>query len=467
MSAIFLFFVVACISYCQSTPMNNLWDPQIIHTVYGTDKFYKEKARSGLSIHISPFFQHTATAKNGEEIKVPAGNRLGAWNMYGIYFGSGAKPANKQTPVIDGIKTDLQGIDSENKTMNFDFLDDEELFIPDVSATIPLSGNQLQDAGLFDKVRVKYEKIGLRGQISLDWRNNFGLIVKGGIAHIRNDNIIFDRTTPIVPPQTDPNMITPELTAVENTLLTPRTMEDIAEELDLDLGEFCHTGLEDTHAQVYCNIPRKFKDKDGDVVCTVIPHLSVGVWLPTGNKTDPDRPFSVPSGNDGYFAVTTEASLSFDFPKSVQTSFGTGLLFAQERSFVKYRVPSSENQSGIIPWTTGVTNRPGVTWYGNISFKAVDWIEGLGIYCDFIYTQHHKDEFTINECDPTRKKAFEDGDGPRILAEQSCWKNQQANIGFDYRINKNLAFGFGLQCHISGLRVYRTTTALGSISFCF
>lgn len=452
-SAIFLLFVVLYFTQCHATPQYSVYDAQIIHTVYGTDKYYKYKKTSGVTFNLSPFYMHTGTAKNGKNIKVPAGDRLGVWQMLGIFYGEGAKPTTQLTPIRDALKTQLDTLFTNAGFPNFF----DETAIPNpFDQTDP---NNPANYGFYDQTFADYEKYGLRGEVCFDVRNWIGVKAKGGFVEQKNKaRFVINR--PVTP-------ITALNAQVDTLLLAPEVREDLAEELNLDLSGFCHSSLEDTHAQVYCNIPFKLKDKDGDLVCTMVPHLSVGAWLTTGYKSDPNKAFSVPSGNNGYDGFTVETALNFDFPKSIQTSFGAGAVISERRTLDNYRVASSENQSGLIPWQTTITNRPGVTWYGNASFKAEDFIEGVSVFCDYIYTQHAKDSITLKECNAVRRAAFIAGDGIERLVNESCWRIQQANIGLTYRINKNLTFGFGIQSQITGTRVYRPTTSIGTISVSF
>ena len=82
-----------------------------------------------------------------------------------------------------------------------------------------------------------------------------------------------------------------------------------------------------------------------------------------------------------------------------------------------------------------------------------------------MYTQHEKDEITLRESDKTRAAYFKNGipEMQRI----SSWQNQQMNFGIAYQVVPQLSFGFAVQAQISGKRVIRAVTTLGTMSFMF
>ena len=84
--------------------------------------------------------------------------------------------------------------------------------------------------------------------------------------------------------------------------------------LDINLATYHKTCPEDMHLQIYWNFPVDCFDREGEVGMTFIPNISAGVWFPTGKKSNIDQPFSVPTGNDGFYGITAECSFGFDFP---------------------------------------------------------------------------------------------------------------------------------------------------------
>ena len=71
---------------CFATPLNNPYDTQPLYTYYCSDKFYKNRDKGEIRIHISPFYQSASKARDTNGTKVAGGDRLGAWNMIGVLF---------------------------------------------------------------------------------------------------------------------------------------------------------------------------------------------------------------------------------------------------------------------------------------------------------------------------------------------------------------------------------------------
>ncbi len=208
----------------------------------------------------------------------------------------------------------------------------------------------------------------------------------------------------------------------------------------------------------------------GETVVTFAPYFSIGGWLPTGEKKDYEKFHSLPTGNNGHYCLTLEASLNFDFPGTIQLSVGGGALIADTHEYSVFRFPTNQYQEGFYPWTTSVKEEPGTVWYFNASFKAEKFMYDLSFYFDYVYTYHDKDEITIQEPSDgvnsiTRRNAFEQMK-PSYL-DRTIWKDQQFNAGLGYRITDNLTLGCALQTHISGIRVFKNTTAMASIDLTF
>jgi hypothetical protein len=479
---------------CFAVPMNNIQDTQPIYTPFGSDKFYTEKKGTEIRFHLSPFYQQTKSARDDTGKKVPIGDIYGPWNMFGVFFkADGANASTDGNPLPTGKTlanfTNLQKSYNELKRLRSekdttfangtqtnlyrdkDFTSEAE-FNPDIDTV-----------GTYEAVPVRYEKMGVRGQLCFDFSFGLGLGVRMGLVNYRqiqefSTNNDFKRiaglpyttaasgvTTDNPPlPVGDPGF-DPSANLIAKNVLDGRARDMLASDLELDLSDVHETEAEDSHVYLFWRHAFRINDKDNYHVASIIPYFSVGIWLPTGEEKDQNRPFSIATGNDGFTGISLEGSLNFDFPKTIQVGLGGGFVFFNERDLVNQRVPSSLFQSGITPWKVNICKEPGMTWYVNASFKSDDFIKNLSFYFDYLYTEHLKDEVTLLEKNATRAKAF--APGVSMLQDQSQWKNQQFNIGFDYRIAPFLAIGVGAQAHISGIQVYRSTTLIGSIGMTF
>src|SRR5437868_4520221 len=95
------FFYGIFTQQCYGTPLNNVYDTQPIYSVFGADKFYKRRECGQVRFVISPLYQQTSTARDNKGTKVPAGDRLGKWNMFGLFFGPEGAPLDFSVPGTD------------------------------------------------------------------------------------------------------------------------------------------------------------------------------------------------------------------------------------------------------------------------------------------------------------------------------------------------------------------------------
>jgi hypothetical protein len=443
-----------------ATPLYNPQDSAIIHTVMGADKFYSPEKKSILQLHLSPYFQHTASSSSGEESKfgrkTSIGNMLGRWNMLGAFLGTGGKPRSGKFSKWSDAKSAIESLDG--------FSDLENNYDP-----------VKKQKYSYSNVSVKYEKMGFRSQLSFDFGFGLGFVVKGGVGDYKQiprfEYATDFKTEAGLPVESDGEETSaagsnPGKTIYEK-LLSKNARNEIAKELELSLYEARATDFEDLHIEVYWNVPINFKEKGSDA-CTLIPHLSVGAWLPLGREKDYNKAFSVATGNDGFAGLTLEGSLNMDFPGMLQIGFGGGGAFFTTREIKNYRVPTSEYQVGIYPWKTTVSKHPGPVWYVNMSMKAENImskknIPNFSFYFDYVFTDHQQDSIQVREPIVSRKKSFK----PEKLERESHWKSQYVNAGLTYGLTSNFYLGLAVQGYIAGVRTYRTTTTIGSVIFKF
>ncbi len=453
----------------HATPLNNFNDTAVIHSVKGTDKFFtKVKGKGDICFHLSPFYQHTHTARNGDGTKVLLGERLGKWNMLGLFYGMAAAPQDIGSfSNLNNAKTNVSGL----TTITYNNKD-----ITDVSNYDP--NNPDIKLGYFDTVDLRYEKLGVRSQLSMNFGFGLGLSIKGGVVNYKQSPTFNYQPTATAtatpaaggeggasPATTSAITSDPTLRGKLNDYLMSQQVRDlIFSEIDLDIKEVQKSALEDMHMQLFWTHPFDLKEKNETTV-TIAPYIAAGVWLPTGDEQNSKKAFSLATGNDGYFGISTEIALNFDFPGMIQVGIGGGSLFFNSRELTNYRVPSSLYQSGIYPWKTSISKEPGITWYANASIKAENFISDLSLYLDYVFSYHDKDTISLKEKNSDRRAAFAAG-LPRLI-DESSWKNQQFNIGLKYNVTSVLAFGGMIQGHVSGVRVSKGTTFLGSMTLSF
>jgi len=473
-----LFSVFAAITTnVAATPINNFYEPVTIHTPMGSDKFFTPRKMCEVNFSLSPYYLHSATAKNGLRKKVPGGERLGLWNMFGVFYDldtmSEGSPDNTYTQ-LDNLRTTLAASSLTGgifEGVNF-VTDSSPIIYPDPSNQIfiiggtSLSTTTTTMIGSFSTLPVDYEKIGMRSQVSVDLGMGCGIIAKGGIADCKATPKFLFNSGFMQYVTGTPDAPTPDqsIRLIYDNLLSTTARNTAAAALGIDIGEYRKTGFEDTHIQAYWEHPFNLKDREGDIALIMIPHLSIGAWVPTAPKTNVDKIFAAPLGSNGFLSWTAEGALSFDFPQSIQVSIGGGTVISESKT-VWQRMPSSIYQSGIYPWKTMINKRPGTTWYVNSSFKAENFIDGLSCYFDYIFTEHLKDSLTLRESNANRLLCFQSALDKAV--HESAWRSQQWNAGLNYKVTDMLSFGCAVQSHVTGVRVFRPTTILGSMTLNF
>jgi len=497
---------------CLAIPLNNVFDTQPIYTVYGAERFFSEKDKGEIRIHFSPFYQQTRTARDNNGLRVPAGDRRGQTNAFALFFGPNGALPGTFGPRLSAAQAAVAAATAYNPGASSATNANEQCYhsqvnqAPDPGLTseatfskpYPASPTTVTPAGgtavttvnmnnyfAYISQPLDYEKMGVRMQLSFDFGFGLGIVARGGLVDVRQTphikhstaTMIFNPTFLSDAVGTVPSGGGPatgaltEAQQLATKFLNQGTITSIASELGIDLSPFHKTCPEDLHLQLYWNVPVDCLDREGEVAMTFIPNLSAGIWFPTGKKSNVDQPFSVPTGNDGFYGITVEGSLGFDFPimppgdQALQFLALGGLLVSTDRNQPIVRVGTSTYQSGLIPWKTTIHRQPGLTWYLGASFVAEEFLEGLSFYCDFLNTQHLSDSIQLHESVAARAAAFAAG-LPRFVRETS-WTNQQVNVGFNYKLAEAIALGGAVQAHIAGTRVYRSVTVLGGITILF
>lgn len=494
---------------CYGTPLNNVFDTQPIYSVFGADKFYKKRDKGEMRFIISPLYQQTSTVRDSKGNKVPAGNRLGKWNMFGVFFGQDGAPITKPItknnyPNYVAARDAVALTTSQplaplpaNTPPNIPPNDINRYRVGPKAPSSSTHPMEVFEGGLtneknfdpdkrpfaFVTVPLDYEKIGVRSQLNFDFCFGLGIALKWGVVDVKQapSPFIYERqfqldaglSAAVDPEKVNATPAPEDALALYCNFMDPNVRKHVANDLSIDLTTYRKTDAEDIHLQLYWHFPIEYKDKSGDRVLTMIPYIAFGAWLPVSDESDPDKPFSVPTGNDGFTAFTADVSLAFDFPvfpqveQTLQGAFGGGILLCSTKTKDNQRFPTSEYQVGMIPWKVGsLTNRPGLTWYFNASAKSEEFIEGLSIYFDFLYTKHLEDKITLSkDSTPNGNTAFENGRD--AFVNKTSWKNQQVNIGMNYKLCRQVSLGGAVQAHISGIRVYRSVTLLGGATITF
>ena len=438
-----LFFVV--FKTCAADPAALFFDPGSTHSVLGINRFPTEMTDWTFDLAISPFYQHASGARDKDGKKVPEGDRLGRWNMIPIWWEpiTAAPTAEQLTyanyPTVYNLRRDAINMG-----------------ITETTFSDPTNKGTLMYDGSYS-VSLEYEKIGIRFELDVAMAGGFGLTIKTGAVD-------YKQTPTFMNMSGKKNVLGTNLNEfLADHLMTETTLAGISKDLSLGLERYQTTAFEDTFAQLYWSSGFRYNDEDGNHIVTVAPYIGAGVWIPTGKKKNQNEAFSLPTGHDGFWGLALEGAINFDFPGTVLVNFGVGATFFETKTLCNQRVPNNQYQSGLYPWKAKIKRRFGTAWNMSFSLIGKQIIDNCSVYFDYLYCRHERDSITMQEPTTERNELFL----PKKMEEESSWRSQMVQLGFDYKITPNLAIGVAGQTHISGFRVYKTHTVLGTITFTF
>jgi len=122
------------------------------------------------------------------------------------------------------------------------------------------------------------------------------------------------------------------------------------------------------------------------------------------------------------------------------------------KNFEKFRVPTSEFQTTIFPFTTNVNIEPGANWHFAWKISAHHFLDKLSVFFHYVLVEHKEDNITLKKED----NAFM----PKILENTTSFKTKLANIGFNYDFSPNIGVGFLWQTPFSQRNTYRSSTIM-------
>lgn len=428
-------------------------DPNPYHLVYGNSTFYQKPQSSRFSFHLTPFYSYADKAYMESELKINLGNRLGHLNMAGLLFG--LDPAKYDFPTATDRETPLYKA--------YDGLASSGV---DMSRWLPGVGH-LDDGSqgiAHYHVIASYKKLGMRAECVYALENGFSLFVKGGGAEVSfspqlvgNPGRVADAPDGSLQFQA---MMSGEASAADQFLLAPSVRNDIAKEVGLVFDPIQKTTLEDVSVGGAWGKHYRLQDRDKEHVVTLIPTLKGQVTVPVADERDTKNIFDFSLGNNGFYAFTGSASISFDFPGTMQVGGGARFTCFDSQVRKDQRVPTHSYQRVLFPYTTNVVWQPGNTWelYGTL--QARNFIDKMTAYCDYTYTVHQADDIQL---EVKQTGVFY----PELLQKTTNFNAHTLFIGMDYHITDALHIGGAFQTVVNGKQVWKVTTLSLSLSFVF
>jgi len=403
-----------------------------------------------INFAISPFAQNADSAKNAicPPLTPPAcnvqssgittkpveiGDLCGRWDMITTLFGP--LPTGKTLPpVLETALTNIFGVAPGT-------LNDESIIDP------------TEKFGFFT-IPVKYRKRGVRFQLDMRPLDDIGLALKIGCADICQQRLFVNLTdTGTAPTSSYPNLTTAN---VDKYLM--REIDTIAEQIGLNIECFNAFSIEDIRAELYWRHAYLINGNNpGYAQFLIEPFLILEGSVATGKDISPSKAFGVSFGNNGHNSIGGTAGLNLDFTDTIEIGAKAGLTHFFSRRICNYRVPNSELQSGIFPFTADVCYSPGFNWHFGASMAAYHFLERLSFWLECVLVGHERDCIQLLTPDPAFSvKALED--------RCSCMRSYFVDVGFNYDISPNLALGFFWQTPIKQTNAYRSTTVMFSFN---
>jgi hypothetical protein len=437
-------------------------DPAPLYSVYGQDRTPIMVRKSQLTLSLLPYYQFAKHAKNEKNEKVPLGDRMGMINMLGLLINDDASPyADGHKFGQDADDSVLHKAYSAFKTFTDDHTGDK-VFLG--STYEPLDVTDARYGWGKYQTTMTYARLGVRGSLDYCFYNGVALAVRGGVAeysvrqpyYLANPRLDGDAYVNAAVGTTDTSFVY----FAQTKLMNQARQKEVGTELGIDFTGAKGTGLEDVSIELSWRKGFSMKDAEGDQVLTVTPLMALAVMLPTSEKSKVGKLFDIALGNNGFYGFTGQVEVSFDFPGMLKVGFGGTGTLSTEDAIGKQFVPTSEYQNGIYPWQTTITKRPGALWKAYATMRAQNFIDYLSCYVTYMYVSHYKDSITVTGAN----KALFLGEK---LAEEGRYNAQLIHLGFEYDITQSLKCGLAIQSVFAGMRIWKTTTIAGSLSFVF
>ncbi|MGB8468182.1 MAG: hypothetical protein WCE21_04185 [Candidatus Babeliales bacterium] len=472
-----IFFAIACIvsgTSIEIQPFSTLTrnDPYpLFSTTYpysylldntknylkGFDECYD---RQHFYLAFTGIYQKASVGSNYDRIKnLPIGDLEGRWAMLSMIYGT-ATPGPGVTP--EEIGPQLQFA--------------KEILFPDIDPldTIPDEEIQIdtnQEIGFFS-APIKYRKHAVRFEMAAQPHEDFGILIQGGWADIKQTltnpvNLATD-TTP------NPDEFTLSVTVINSVLMSTSSRNAVFKQQGLDpfsntqnMNDYREGSFEDLRFSVWL---RHIFQANCDRECEWPPFLFIPFIFLEGSICpsrvfDEQRPLlAVPFGNDRHTSIGFTAGFNIDLRETLEIGFHGGIMHFNSRTVHDYRLPTHPTQTGLYPFATDVKLHPGNNHHFAVSVHGYRFIGKLSGWVEFEYVNHARDNIRIiNEEVANNPDIF-------IVGQQESltkFSSQFLTTVMNYEISPNFMLGFGVQWPLQQRNAYRSTTVLGTIRATF
>lgn len=388
-----------------------------------------------VSISISPFGQNADSCVDRCKNTVPLGDLDGRWSMIGL----------------------LMGCLPQGKTYPPALLNARLKLFPNIDPATPILATCVDPDNSFGyfSVPVEYRKRGIRFEMQARIGTDVGIRMQTGVADICQTVsacLFIDKTGDTAPPCMSDF---PDVTKSNVQKYLMCKLCPITKELGLDIDGFHQTALEDLRVALYWR--RAFLINEGRKnweEFLVVPFLMIEGSIPLADKQkQPWKVFGLSFGSNDCNAIGFTSGLDVDFRETIDIGIEAGIAHFFSRDIPCFYMPTSCCQSGIFPFSTDVTLKPGINWHFGAKMNAYHFLGNLSFYFQYLFVNHNDDCLKML----TPDSAFK----PGLLEERSSWQSQFGNVGFTYDISPNISIGFFWQAPFAECNAYKSSTVMG------
>ena len=431
------------------------------------DEAWGKKKRNHAGFSITPFGQDADRGKTlkGSPCSAPTlpdsftlcpgsdtalGDLTGRSGMIALLYGK--LPAGHDT-LPGGPATDAEG--NIVGYLSYAF---KQFFPNKDQGTITDEGNidPLQLFGYFS-FPLNYRKRGVRFELTSVFLEDFGIRLQAGVSSIRQVvEARINTTTDTFTPADD------AMTAGTVNEFLMNQVDNIAAQMGLDIGDHIQTSSEEIRINLFWRHAYELNDDNNKWShFLLIPYFEASGGFSPGKKNNPSQLFAVPFGNNGHTSVGVTTGVNFDFIETIEVGGEIGFTHFFKRNVNNYRVPNSQFQTTMFPFTTNVAVQPGNNWYFSARIAAFHFLGHLSMHFEWMVVDHKQDKITLRTPDPNG--AFL----PNVLEKTTTFKAKLGNAGFNYDITPNIGLGFLWQIPFSQRNSYRSSTVMAGINVTF
>jgi hypothetical protein len=397
-------------------------------------------------VSLSPFGQNAQCALDDNNICIPIGDLFGRIDMIALLFGPTSVNGQQLPSILQTARNTLFP---------------PAMFPPGTPINDPLYIDLKQEIGFFT-TDFNYRKRGLRMDFKAQISRDFGISFDMGLADITQTVSFTDLTTT---PTTDAtSTLLPinsgcrelDYCCIEQQLM--EQLQSIACALGYNIFDFHDFSIEDLRAGVYwrhaypININRQLRWEP----FLLIPWVHLEGSVPVGHERNYKKFAGLSFGSSDHKSIGLSTGLNIDFFRTIEVGGEVGVTHFFKHCVRDLPVPTSPYQQGLFPFSTAACIEPGNNYHFCLKMLAYHFLGDLSFHFQYVSIEHEKDCIKILNDDPAFL-TFE-------LTRRSGWRNQLANVGFNYDISPQISLGFLWQTPFPGRNVYRSSTVMLSFN---